>query len=276
LTPPFLGKENNTTPEGCQALILDKRSPIKVPWHTLSRLIQEALKLGFTMADPPGAKPDADLTRKIKLPMGHRYYPDEIRESEARTLSWLINKYPKDCWFVSLTFEKYIDPAANLTIRWDKRHDGVKPSANRLLDMWLSRLNQAYKDITGAALLKSVVATEWQQRGVVHFHLLIYGRKLGNLSRKRWESRWAIIGGGFATIYEAENEAASYLVKHEIKNRAGGNLDLGGSWRGISPPRSLDVCHRSAASKSLWGVVKASHRADRSTTHENSCQLRPG
>lgn len=243
MTSSFLPKKVITSSPDCQ--VLDQRPPLKIPWADLSPLVQEALKLGCEIRDLVQVNRKVTDHKRARLPKGHRYYQDEVNESETRVLSWLISKHLKNSWFVSLTFEKYIEPEASLTLKWQRRYDGVKPSANRVLAMWLSRLNQAYKEIPGAALLKSVVATEWQQRGVVHFHLLIYGSKLGVLSRKRWEHRWRIIGGGFATIYDAENEAASYLAKHQVKNRPGGNLELGGAWRGINPPRSLDVNRRS-------------------------------
>jgi len=226
LTSPFLGKKNNSTPQGCQALILDKRKPLKITWQSLPPIIQEALKLGCTITDPPGAKPDADLTRKIKLPMGHRFYQDCYREQAARLISWMISKYPGDTWFMTCTFKDY----------------RVLNTAERWISRYLSRLNEAYKSKNPAGLLKSIYSVEWQQRDVIHFHLIILGKGLGDLSRKRWERRWSMVGGGFAACYEAVDKAAEYLVKHQIKENPGGGLHLGGAWRDITPPKSLSRC----------------------------------
>lgn len=245
--------------------LADRRKPCQVPWASLSPLVQEVLRLGGEISSiVPGPGVVQAPGPREKLPAGHRYFPDDLREQEARVLAWLITKFNHDAWFVTLTFEDYIEPDRPLMGQWLRKYDGVrpwanrlrkcdgvKPSANRVLAMWLARLNQAYKAIPGAALLKSVAVSEWQRRGVVHFHLLIFGKKLGSLSRKRWEFRWRMIGGGFAAVYEAEVAAAPYLVKHQIKDRPGGNLDIGGSWRGIEPPR--DVGQRADVSNDTWG-----------------------
>jgi hypothetical protein len=198
------------------------------PWHELGPLVQEALRLGFDIESREVQNARSRESPRVALPKGHRFFPDCSREVEARLLAWLIAKYKGNCWFLTLTFKDYIQP--------DK--------AKRLLDTFLARLKQAYKDIPGAALLKSAHTTEWQQRDVIHYHLLIYGDKLENLSRKRWEFRWQMISGGFAANYDAELKAAPYLAKHQIKDRPGGNLHLGGAWRGINPPRSLSASLR--------------------------------
>jgi len=233
-----LGKKINTPPGGCQALILDKRPPLKTAWHTLNPLIQEALKLGFTIADPPGAKPDAELHKKRKLPMGHRFYQDCYREQSARLIDWTLSKYPGDAWFMTCTFKDY--RAASRAERWVARY--------------LSRLNQAYKSQNPAGLLKSIYSVEWQQREVIHFHLLILGKGLCSLSRKSWESHWSMVGGGFARCYEAVDKAAEYLVKHQIKENPGSALHLGGAWRDIEPPKSLSRCCGMALNGSSGGA----------------------
>jgi len=228
-----LGKKINTPHGGCQPLILDKRQPLKLPWTDLSPLIQEALKLGFTIAGPPGAKPDAELHKKRKLPMGHRFYQDCYREQSARLIDWTLSKYPGDAWFMTCTFKDYKKLI----------------QAESWISKYIGRMYQAYKTQNSAGMLKSIYSVEWQQRNVVHFHLLILGEGLGVLSRKRWERRWQMIGGGFAACYEAENKAAEYLVKHQIKENPSGGLNFGGTWRDITPPKSLSKC----CSKALNG-----------------------
>lgn len=207
------------------------------PWHELGSLVQEALRLGFNIESREVARAGAVRgSPRAALPESHRFFSDCLREQEARVLSWLINKYKGDCWFMTLTFKDYTQP--------DK--------AKRLLDTFLARLNQAYKSIPGAALLKSVHTCEWQQRDVIHYHLLIYGAKLGSLSRKRWEFRWQMMSGGFAANYDAELKAAPYLAKHQVKDRPGGNLHLGGAWRGINPPRSIGRCAELRMASGVW------------------------
>jgi hypothetical protein len=158
--------------------------------------------------------------------MGHRYYPDCYREQAARLVSWSMSKFPGDCWFMTCTFKDYKSLL----------------KAERWIARYLSRLNQAYRSRKPAGLLKSIHSVEWQQRDVIHFHLLILGKGLGDLSRKRWERRWSMVGGGFAACYEAVDKAAEYLVKHQIKENPGSALHLGGAWRDIEPPKSLSRC----------------------------------
>jgi len=211
----------------------------QVPYPELSPLVREALRLGAEISSieklnrsvggvVPGTKSPGQggVFPKVKLPAGHRFFPDCLREQEARFLSWLISRFDGDCWFSTFTFADYVQP--------DK--------AERLLRSYLGRLSQAHKEVSRAGLLKSVTCYEWQQRDVIHFHSLIAGDGLRLLSRKRWEFRWRSMSKGFAAHYEAEVKAALYLVKHQIKDNPSGALHLGGSWRDITLPRGLERC----------------------------------
>lgn len=208
----------------------------QVPYRELSPLVIEALRLGAEISSVvrTGGRVGAGAQRgspggefpRIKLPAGHRFFPDCYREQEARFLSWLISRFEGDCWFSTFTFKDYVKPE----------------KAQRLLCSYLARLNQAYREVSRAGLLKSVTCTEWQQRDVIHFHSLIAGDGLRLLSRKRWEFRWRSMSKGFAAHYEAEAKAALYLVKHQIKDNPSGALHLGGSWRDITLPRGLERC----------------------------------
>ena len=198
------------------------------------RLVKEAVSLGcvvrsvspqLSLSSPFELEPLACAGRR-SLPPGHRFYQDCLREQEARLIEWLIRLFPGDCWFFTQTFRDWL----------------CEGRAERLRTRFLGRLDQAYRDISGAALLKSISSVEWQQRDVIHFHLLILGIGLGSLSRKRWEFRWRMISGGFAADYDAELKAAPYLAKHQIKDHPDGSLHFGGSWRGIVPPRSVGDC----------------------------------
>lgn len=236
--------------------VISQARACQVPWVSLSPLVREVIKLGgeISYIEKINNKVE-DVFPRFPLPSGHRFFPDHLREQEARLLEWLIRTYPGNCWFFTATFKDWTHP----------------DRAYRLIDRFLARLGQAHKEVSGAALLKSFLSTEWQQRSVIHFHLLIFGDRLGSLSRKRWEFRWRMISGGFAADYDAELKAAPYLVKHQIKDNPDDALHVGGSWRGITPPKSVSCCCSSVLN-GFRGVEKAFYRASRSTALESSCQ----
>lgn len=136
----------------------------------------------------------------------------------------------EDVWFVTLTFENYKSPF----------------HAEKMRNSWLSRLNSALMTNNGGQRLRWICASEWQQREVIHFHLLLLGCDLRLLSRKRWESRWnggkccgkKGVEGGWARIYDAQLQAALYLSKYLNKDR-GGELQWGGAWLGLNAPTSV-------------------------------------
>jgi len=66
-------------------------------------------------------------------------------------------------------------------------------------------------------------ALEYQKRGVVHFHALIWGVNRGT-HRKTWERKWEEIGGGWCAIYPYDRMRAAsfYLGKYAVK---GGEID---------------------------------------------------
>jgi hypothetical protein len=161
-----------------------------------------------------------------KFPEGHRFFPECSRETYARFIQWGIwSGHPQpDVWFVTLTFKTFID-------NW---------KAWVLLKRWLGHLRQGYED-KGGCRLRWICATEWQVRNVVHFHLLISGVGLSELSRKRWEVRWEVgdRNAGFCRIYDADRKRAPYLAKYMHK---GGELSKGGYWRGLITPGSVTCC----------------------------------
>lgn len=140
-------------------------------------------------------------------------------------IAWSLTVGGVTSWFVTLTFRDYV----------------TEVRAHKLLTAWLCRIQSAYNSLTGANGLRWIVAQEWQKRGVIHFHLILSGVRLGELSRKRWETRWEGIAGGFARIYPAREKSAPYLAKYMSKTQGGGSR-LGGSWRGIAPPKSTRCC----------------------------------
>jgi hypothetical protein len=160
----------------------------------------------------------------VKLPQGHRFFGDGDREAVARSLDHrlrMAQRHKEGTVFATLTFKNELTPY----------------KAQKMTRRWLSRMSQALED-NGGSQLKSVCASEWQQRGVIHYHLLLAGNGLEHLSRKRWEARWEALGGGFARLYEADMKAAPYLAKY-INTRLGGEVDFGGAWLGIVTPNSI-------------------------------------
>jgi hypothetical protein len=156
-------------------------------------------------------------------------------------IEYLITRPEVDSWFITHTFKDYVS----------------ERKAYALLRRWFERLGNAHDDVVkGSPGLKWVTAQEWQKRNVVHFHSILSGVRLNDLSRKRWEIRWggmewkdAVTGDlstpcGFARIYDARRTAAPYLAKYVGKTDAQSSaLRWGGSWLDISFPGSVD-CHK--------------------------------
>jgi len=156
------------------------------------------------------------------LPPGHRFYADAQREVNARSMDWALKK-DKGGIFATLTFKSEVS----------------ERKANRMVGRWLARASQGLQD-KGGGSLKSFCATEWQKRGVIHYHLLLTGHDTGLISRKRLESRWTAIGGGIARCYDATEECAAYLAKYTSKT-LGGDLEWNGNWQGYKIPGSLSA-----------------------------------
>lgn len=174
---------------------------------------------------PPGGTPERE-----PLPPGHRFFPDCRRETESRHLEWSMRIGGVDSWFITFTFKTYVTEARG----W------------RMVNAFLSSMQQAYAAKINAFRCNGIrwtVAQEWQKRSVIHFHAIVSGVRLDELSRKRWESRWSAIGGGYARVHPARAKAAPYLAKYVGKTDAQSSaLRRGGSWRGMAPPRSLNCC----------------------------------
>ncbi|MBA7588444.1 hypothetical protein ES708_30502 [subsurface metagenome] len=159
--------------------------------------------------------------KRSALPLGHRFFPDPLREVNARHIQWTMSRKGVSSYFVTLTFKDYTSPRR----------------AEKMVRRWLARTQQSLND-TGGGWLKSFLATEWQKREVIHFHLLLVGNGLDSLSRKRIENRWEAMGGGFARCYDAMHKAAPYLAKYTSKT-LGGDMQRGGTWRGLQSPISV-------------------------------------
>lgn len=159
---------------------------------------------------------------------GHRYFYDADREVLARSIEWTMKKGGENALFTTLTF----------------KNEKSVYQANKMVKRWLARVSQGLKD-KGGNSLKSFCATEWQKRGVIHYHVLLVGNGLGSLSRKRLESRWEAIGGGLARCYNASAKSAPYLAKYTSK-RLGGDVEWGGTWLGLRYPASVSCVQAGA------------------------------
>jgi hypothetical protein len=179
--------------------------------------------------DARGKASGIPQNKRTHLPAGNRYFPDPEREVMARTISWAMG-LGQDALFLTLTHKDYVSPARN----------------GKMVRRLLARTQQSLKD-KGGGQLKSFCATEWQQRNVIHDHLVLTGHGLGTLSRKRIEHCWTALGGGYARCYDADRKAAPYLAKYTSK-RLGGEVDLGGDWQGLNIPASVSRLQVGASS----------------------------
>jgi len=163
----------------------------------------------------------------VTLPVGHKFFPDCLRENHARLIEWSISRRGQSAWFVNQTFKQYQETR----------------SAKRLFRTWVGRLKEALES-SGGGQLRWVLATEWQIREVIHFHSLVQGLGMDQLSRMRWEDRWETMNrnAGFCRIYNADRKAAPYLAKYTSK-ALGGELEWGGYWQGLNSPASVSCGH---------------------------------
>lgn len=114
----------------------------------------------------------------------------------------LLGMSPWD-WWATMTFAVWIHP---------------DQAAQRYAE-WARQLQ-----VETGGLMRHARALEYQKRGVVHFHALIWGVKRGT-HRKTWEQKWDEIGGGWCAIYPYDRDqgARFYVGKYLVK---GGEVDL--------------------------------------------------
>jgi len=100
--------------------------------------------------------------------------------------------------------------------------------AGQKYDVWAAELQEE----TGNPM-RHARALEYQKRGVVHFHALIYGVNR-RTRRKTWEQRWEETGEGWCAIYPYDRARAAsfYLGKYAVKGGEIDHLTFGESlWR---------------------------------------------
>lgn len=137
--------------------------------------------------------------------------PALVRADLRQPLGDWIGTFPWD-WWVTLTFTDWIHPER----------------AAQRYDLWA----RALQEETGR-VMPHARATEWQKRGVLHFHALLYNVRRST-NRLKWCRRWEWIGGGHARIvpYDREKRAAYYLGKYLVKGETVEMLTFGApTWR---------------------------------------------
>lgn len=124
-----------------------------------------------------------------------------------------IDRYVWD-WFATFTFRESKHPEA----------------ADKVFRAWIHELQSAVAGKTyrnrGRDQVRWVRGLEWQKRGVIHFHCLMYQRMNLNLcqTRKAWEREWLRLTDSYASIYPCDSSGAvrAYIAKYCGK---GGEVD---------------------------------------------------
>lgn len=136
-------------------------------------------------------------------------------------------------WFVTLTFPDFPHPER----------------AFKQYRVWVCKLNRhLYGSHFNRDPRKGTVwicGVEYQKRGSIHFHALVYapGRhhEFGTLRRTEWAACWQDITGGFAMIVEPniQEAVALYCTKYAVK---GGEIEFSPTFE-IRHPEAVEY-HR--------------------------------
>jgi hypothetical protein len=137
-----------------------------------------------------------------------------------------IDRYQWD-WFATFTFREEKHPEA----------------ADKTFRVWMSELQQAVAGINYQKKPRDQVrwvrGLEWQARGVIHFHALLYHRFDLNITRQRksWEAEWERLTGAFLRIYPCDSSGAvrAYIAKYCGK---GGEVDCSPNLPRVAPGRA--------------------------------------
>lgn len=159
-------------------------------------------------------------------PVGHAS-PSGLSVSGRVVRGWegLLDRYAWD-WFATFTFRDEVHPEA----------------ADKLFRVWVSLLNRV---TTGTKnwhkrprdTVRWARGLEWQKRGVLHYHALLYTRQgLNHLERFAWTVEWERLGGGYARILPCDSSPAvrAYIAKYCGK---GGEVDVSLDLPAVLPGR---------------------------------------
>ena len=180
-----------------------------------------------------GNPPVSDPGEPRLTPNGHitRYSPSIPSNSESTVQAWrqFLSRFPMQ-WFCTFTFTENVHPER----------------AGKLFRLFIRRLNRhlygSHCERRGIPGVFWVLASEYQRRGVLHFHALIGDVEDLNTRARRldWMDRWHAFGppAGFARIEAITSQDAvrSYTTKYVAK---GGQIDLSASLRSFAQQQAL-------------------------------------
>jgi hypothetical protein len=147
------------------------------------------------------------LRQKRRWMARDRRNPEPVRPDLQAPLGQWLGTFPWD-WYATMTFAEPVHPEQAVK-RWDR---------------WVRDLERRQ-----AHRVRWARALEYQKRGVIHYHALVWFGGASQAHRLTAMDQWVLIGGGFARIvtYDPHLGATHYLGKYIAK---GGEIDLGGKW----------------------------------------------
>ncbi len=115
--------------------------------------------------------------------------------------------------------------------------------ADRVWRVWISMMNRTlyghrwWKRGQGLYWCR---VSEWQKRGVTHFHALLGGERVSDLECRRWQEAWWHLAGIARMEQPRSNHAVQcYLTKYISR---GAEITLGGSLLDVVSSETLFRC----------------------------------
>jgi hypothetical protein len=136
-----------------------------------------------------------------------RRNPEPVRPDLRGPTGVWLSGFPWD-WYATMTFAEPVHPE-QAARRWQR---------------WVRDLEEQQEH-----RVRWARALEYQKRGVIHDHALVWFGGADEARRLTGMDRWEVIGQGYARIvtYDPHLGATHYLGKYVAK---GGEIDLGGQW----------------------------------------------
>lgn len=181
-----------------------------------------------------GGGPVSSLRQSSVVPATS--YPRDPLRTEETVQAWrdFLARFPMQ-WFCTFTFTDSVHPER----------------AGKLFRLLVRRLNRhlygSHHERRGLQGVFWVLASEYQKRGVLHFHALIGDVTDLNARARRldWMDRWLELGppAGYARIEAIDSQDAvrAYTTKYVTK---GGQIDLSASLRGFAQQQALSTPSR--------------------------------